>query len=150
MHYSHALTISYPLETTAATLLWALKMEALQDGQPLPVYANSLPPNREVANATGSTGPTVQDIHDFHYRVRVQESYSEPFLSASEQIFDLRTSSEGSQRFDEHWSRLVTCHDLCMMDDMPLRGPVYQLGSLCGQWSGRFAASWDSGPNMRC
>ena len=147
MLYSHTLTISYPLATTAAALLWALKMETLQDGQPLPAYANLLPPNREVANAAGSIGPTVQDIHDFHYRVRVQESYSGLFLSASEQISDLSTSSEGSQRFDEHWSRLVTCHDLCM-GDMPLRGPVYQLGSLCGQWSGRFAASRNLGPNL--
>ena len=140
MHYSHALTISYPLTSTAATLLWALQMEVHHDGQPLPAFAYKLPLNREVANATGRIGATVQDVYDFHYRVRVQESCSLQSLSASEQISDPRNSSEESRRFDEHWSRLVTCHDLCL-GDVPLRGTVYKLGSLCGRWSGRFAAS---------
>ncbi|KAK2462955.1 hypothetical protein APHAL10511_005007 [Amanita phalloides] len=137
VHYSHSLTIAYPLATTAATLLWTLQSESLQDGHPLPAALRSLPPNRDIANASGHRGPTFQDIHDFHYTVRIQEACSQRSLGASEEIFNLETSPEGSRQFDEDWSRLVACYDLCL-GDVPLRGPVYQPGSLCGRWSGRF------------
>ncbi|KAF8622009.1 hypothetical protein AX15_007363 [Amanita polypyramis BW_CC] len=131
VHYSHALTVSYPFATTAATLLWVMQAEVQQNEQSFPRGAHMLPHNREEANAVG---PTYEDIYDFHYRVRVQECYSRP---ASEQNLDPEIAAEGSRRFDEAWTRLVACHDPCL-GDVPLRGPVYKIGTLSGRWSGRF------------
>lgn len=139
VHYSHALTIAYPLATEAATLLWVLQAELRQDEQSFPRVAHSFPPNREIGNVTDWIGPTFEDIHDFHYHVRVNEpSGASTIVHTSEgDSHSPEPSVEGSRRYDEDWTRLVACHDL-QLGDMALRGPVYQIGSLHGCWAGRF------------
>jgi hypothetical protein len=133
LHYNHELTIAAPALTSAALLATTVRVEAIQDKSPLPPQASSLPPTREVANALGLTGKTLEDVRDFQYSVRTR------FLErCDEDADDSSSSSEivDSMRHDEDWYRLVCCFDP-WTDQETMRGKVYTLGTLSGSWDGR-------------
>src|SRR5271168_2382912 len=47
-------------------------------------------------------------------------------------------SENGSKHYDEDWSCLVRCQDLCVGDTpRALRATVFKLGSMTGSWAGR-------------
>jgi len=135
IHYSHELTLAAPVLTPSALLATIVRIEAMMDTSSLHPSAAYLPLNREMANALGQTGPTLEDVREFHYGTRtrfVDRCRIPPGADDS----DLALQS-GSARHDEDWSRLVSCHDP-WMDEPPLRGKVYTLGTLSGCWTGRF------------
>lgn len=133
-HYGHHLTISSPSLTSAALLGTLVRVEAVQDISPLPAEAMRLPPNRAAANALGITGQTLEDVQEFHYRVRTR------YLERSRQEKNAGNSTDtriiGSSRHDEEWHRLVCCYDL-WTDQPTMRGKVYTPGTLSGYWDGR-------------
>ena len=111
-----------------------MRIEAIQDISPLPAASRNLPPTREIANARGLTGKTLEDVMEFQYKVRTRflerctldEDGNE---SDSSEIID-------SERHDEDWYRLVCCYDP-WNDQAALRGKVWSPGTLSGSWNGR-------------
>lgn len=150
IHYSHQLILAVPLVTSAAVLVATVQIEAHQDADSHPRSAMSLPPNRPAADALGVTGPTLDDVLEFHYRTRIHlPQRCSPLINTlfeqeSKEEKDGETSSTsplmGSNRYDEDWSRLVSCYDP-WTGGTPLRGKVFRIGSLCGSWAGRFLVS---------
>jgi hypothetical protein len=135
VHYNHQLTIAAPSLTAAALLATSVRIEAIQDTSPLPAASRNLPPTREIADARGLTGKTLEDVREFQYRVRTR------FLercTLDEDGDESDSSSEivDSERHDEDWHRLVCCYDP-WNDQAVLRGKVWSPGTLSGSWDGR-------------
>ncbi|KIM85033.1 hypothetical protein PILCRDRAFT_817871 [Piloderma croceum F 1598] len=135
LHYNHQLTIAAPSLTSAALLAASVRIEAIQDISPLPAVSRNLPPTREIANARGLTGKTLEDVREFQYKVRTR------FLercTLDEDGNESGSSSEivDSERHDEDWYRLVCCYDP-WNDQAVLRGKVWSPGTLSGSWDGR-------------
>ncbi|PFH46019.1 hypothetical protein AMATHDRAFT_156930 [Amanita thiersii Skay4041] len=141
MHYSHPLMVSYPLSIYAATLLWTLESESCQDERTFNPPPHAVPRTR--GDVPGWDGPTLEDLYDFHFRVRLRqvESCAQQINDAqnddNDDETDIMTPIKGSRRFDEDWTRLVACYNPCL-SNIPLRGQVYRIGSLCGSWAGRY------------
>ena len=132
IHYSHELTLAAPVLTSPALLATTVRLGAVMDRTP-PQFPANFPLNREMANALGITGPTLEDVREFHYNIRprfVDRCHIYPDESD-------RATSSGSIRHDEDWSRLVSCHDPWMKEP-PLRGKVFTVGALSGCWTGRY------------
>lgn len=126
----------------AALLNYVLRIESMQTEANFPPHAFGLPRNRDDAIAQGlsNTGPTLEDIFDFHYKNRIPTM--NPCLinidtRFVEEFKEELCSENGSKRYDEDWSRLVGCRDL-RDGNSPLRGTVFKLGSMTGSWAGRF------------
>ena len=111
-----------------------VRLEAVQDVSPLSGEVLRLPANREIADAQGLTGRTLEDVQNFQYRVRT------PFLKPCPVDQEAAADSDelliDSARHDSDWYRLVSCYDLW---DGPrnLGGVVYTPGTLSGLWDGR-------------
>ena len=133
-HFGHELTVAAPLLTTAALLALTVRVEAYQDTTPLPPPTLQLPADREVANALGYRGPTLEDVREFNYGVRT--SFIDRCSSTLETLDSDSDSRWGSEQHDEDWNRVVACHDP-RIGNTSLRGMVYTLGTLSGCWSGR-------------
>jgi len=116
-------------------LATTVRVEAMMDTGTLLPRAANLPVNREMADAMGVTGPTHEDVREFHYGTRT------PFVDrcrispdASDEDGD---PESGSMRHDADWFRLVSCHDPWTKGP-PLRGKVFTPGAMTGCWTGRF------------
>ena len=101
---------------------------------PLSGTVLNLPANREIADAQGLSGRTLEDVQDFQYRVRT------PYLKPCPVNQNAAANSDeplvDSTRHDPDWYRLVSCYDLW---DGPrnMRGIIYHPGTLTGLWDGR-------------
>jgi len=146
VHYSHRLQVVAPVVAPAVVLSLTLQADSFQDVSSLPASVQNLPHNRASAIAQGVTGPTLEEIVDFHLENRVPTMESPLPVLETEYLENLSVSEKqteddshvgGSKRCDEDWYRLVACHDP-RDGDMPLRGMVYRLGSMVGSWAGRF------------
>ncbi|GLB44816.1 hypothetical protein LshimejAT787_1801530 [Lyophyllum shimeji] len=147
IHFSHRLMLPVPIVTSAAALLITVRTEALQTAHTFPASAYALPADRATANALNVAGPTLEDVSRFHFQERIHASSRctpniDVVFHDDDDIEDGRTGdetlspSDGSQRYEEDWSRLVNCYDPWAMPS-PLRGKVYTVGSLAGSWEGR-------------
>ncbi|KAL0945455.1 hypothetical protein HGRIS_000945 [Hohenbuehelia grisea] len=140
-HYGHDLTVAVPPVTSAAALAMTVRWETEQVRQGLPESINNFPQNRQEAIATGRRGMTVEDARAFHYDVRVrvpERCQLYPMgvdLGEEDEVSEWRPTSVGSKRWDEDWSRVVSCCKPWV--DSPLRGKVYTPGDLVGSWTGR-------------
>ncbi|KIK03002.1 hypothetical protein K443DRAFT_131626 [Laccaria amethystina LaAM-08-1] len=149
MHYSHKLKIAAPPVTAAATLSFTIRAEAAQDVSAFRTSA-TLPANRQIAISLGLTGPTLEDVHYFHHQNRIQSmdkppltlnfDFDEPSDDQSDdsdldEVVEF-TSESFSTRYDSDWYKMVSCYDP-LNGNLPLRGPVYKVGSLSGSWNGR-------------
>ncbi|CAA7267463.1 unnamed protein product [Cyclocybe aegerita] len=147
IHYSHPLKIVAPVISSAATLLLALQTEAFQDENSFPhAVRNELPLTRADAVAQGRTGPTVEDVEEFHYNVRIATARGPlppSIIRPPNHHFDREPMgvgdglAQGSQRYDSDWYRLVACHDIRVDNECTLRGVIYTPGSMTGSWEGR-------------
>ncbi|KAG5638538.1 hypothetical protein H0H81_012038 [Sphagnurus paluster] len=139
IHFSHRLTLTVPLVTSAAALLTTAYTEALQTCETFPFSAYTQPVDRATADALGSSGPTLQNILEFHFQERIHKPpqcnpdvniiYEDQIESDSE----VHSPLNGSSKYDEDWFRLVNCYD-ARAAPSPLRGTVYRPGSLAGTW----------------
>ncbi|KAF9460340.1 hypothetical protein BDZ94DRAFT_1284000 [Collybia nuda] len=144
IHYSHKLKLVVPLAVSAAVLITTVRTEELQDWRTFPEPAPSMPLDRGAADTLGVAGPTVEDISSFHFQERISvPRQAVPAIDLSFDQFSPEgtieippSGSEGSERYDEDWSRLVACHDP-WMGPTPLRGKMFTPGSLVGSWEGR-------------
>ncbi|KAF8813497.1 hypothetical protein BYT27DRAFT_7335105 [Phlegmacium glaucopus] len=145
IHYSHTLKISAPVATPAALLNYVLRIESMQTEATFPPHASSLPRNRADAIAQEFTGPTLEDIMDFHYENRIPTMNRCTTIIDTQFVEDLDEEEllleHGSKRYDEDWNRLVGCQDL-RISDTPLRGTVFKVGSMTGSWAGRFLVAF--------
>lgn len=125
IHYlGHKLKLAVPPLTSAALLNFVVRQEAWQDTVPLPSRIALLPATREEATARGLGTPalTQEDVREFHYHTRTR--------------FFPHDQDSVSEHFDKDWFRLVACHTPSAVE-RPLKGIVYPLGTLVGNWSGR-------------
>ena len=125
IHYlGHKLKLAVPPLTSAALLNFVVRQEAWQDTVPLPSRIALLPATREEAIARDLRTPalTQEDVREFHCHTRTR------FFHHSQGIT--------SERLDKDWFRLVACHTPSAVE-RPLKGIVYSLGALVGNWSGR-------------
>ncbi|KAG8212957.1 hypothetical protein J3R82DRAFT_11323 [Butyriboletus roseoflavus] len=125
IHYlGHKLRLAVPPLTSAALLNFVVRQEAWQDTVPLPLRIALLPATREEATTRGLATPalTQEDVREFHYHTRTR------FFPHNQDIT--------SEQFDKDWFRLVACHTPSAVE-RPLKGIVYPLGTLVGNWSGR-------------
>jgi len=143
IHYSHSITLSAPIISSAAMLAWTARTEKRYGNDE--VLIQSLPETR----AAGRMGPTRQDMRSFtQLRIQLPQSL-DPFRNLdcsydrlAEKLFDDRSDDavdelfvgEGSTTMDPDWYRLVSCH-ACPAARM--RGAVYSLGSSIGLFGGR-------------
>ncbi|RDB25822.1 hypothetical protein Hypma_006293 [Hypsizygus marmoreus] len=145
-HYGHELTLAAPTLTCAATLVTTVLFEALSNSQTFPNNAYHLPADRASAGPN-FVGPTLEDLLRFHFDERIHvPGRCAPTLDLN---FDQGDSEEelksetnppslcGSKRYDEDWSRLVSCHDPRLVTPSPLRGIMFTIGCLAGSWEGR-------------
>lgn len=146
VHYSHRLQIAAPVVAPAVVLSLTLQADSFQDASNIPLTARNLPHDRASAIAGGMSGPTLDDIVDFHLKNRVPTMESSLPLLETEYVENLNVCEKededdpdvrGSKSCDEDWYRMVACHDP-RDGDAPLRGVVYKLGSIGGSWAGRF------------
>lgn len=125
IHYlGHKLKLAVPPLTPAALLNFVVRQEAWQDTVPLPSRIAQLPVTREEATARGLATPalTQEDVREFHYHTRTR------FFQHNQGIT--------SEQLDKDWFRLVACHTPSAIG-RPLKGIIYPLGTLVGNWSGR-------------
>lgn len=101
-----------------------MRQEAWQDTVPLPSHIALLPATREeaIARDLGAPALTQEDVREFHLHTRTR------FFQPNQEIT--------SERLDKDWFRLVACHTPSAIE-RPLKGIVYSLGTLVGNWSGR-------------
>lgn len=128
IHYcGHQLQLAVPPLTPAALLNYLVRCESRQDGAPLHPSVVDLPATREEALARGIASPslTQEDVAEFHYRTRTH-FFNNP----------RERGHSPSEPLDLEWFRLVSCHDLWDIE-RPLRGIVYSLGTMVGNWCGR-------------
>lgn len=128
IHYSHKLTIAAPLLVQAATLLYTAHVEELQTSLVLQFPSGSTPTAQERA------------VNEFHYETRlqmVQKNASIQFRRCFDSNCVAGANREcPSVQMDEDWYRIISCHSL-RMGAYPLRGIVFQPGTLAGSWKGR-------------
>ncbi|KAG6335185.1 hypothetical protein ID866_3911 [Astraeus odoratus] len=126
-YYGHRLQLAVPPLTPAALLNFLVRREARQDSIPLNPQVADLPANRAEAAARGIASPsfTQADVREFHYGTRTH--YFKHHAS---------DNSDRSLQLDTEWFRLVSCYNLWDIE-RPLRGVVYSLGTLVGDWHGR-------------
>ncbi|KAF8840207.1 hypothetical protein BDN67DRAFT_968916 [Paxillus ammoniavirescens] len=126
-YFGHKLNIAVPPVTPAALLNFAVRREYWQDNSVLPARISDLPATREEAIARNLPSPrlTQEDVREFYYLTRTR-------------FFEYNHNSQGvtSERLDKEWFRLVACHTPWAVD-RPLKGVVYPLGTLVGNWCGR-------------
>ncbi|KAH0833351.1 hypothetical protein J3R83DRAFT_12422 [Lanmaoa asiatica] len=125
IHYlGHKLKLAVPPLTSAALLNFAVRREAWQDRVSLPSHIALLPATREEAFARGLVTPalTQEDVREFHCRTRTR--------------FFQHNRGITSEQLDQDWFRLVACHTPSAIG-RPLKGIVYPLGTLVGNWNGR-------------
>jgi hypothetical protein len=126
-YFGHKLHIAVPPLTPAALLNFAVRREYWQDNSVLPPRISDLPATREEAIARNLPSPrlTQEDVREFYYLTRTR-------------FFEYNHNSQGvtSERLDKEWFRLVACHTPWAVD-RPLKGVVYPLGTLVGNWCGR-------------
>lgn len=125
VHYlGRKLKLAVPPLTPAAFLNFVVRQEAWQHTIPLPSRIALLPATREEALARGLRAPalTQKDVQEFHYDTRTRLFQRGPGVT--------------SERLDKDWFRLVACHTPSAVE-RPLKGIVYSLGTLVGNWSGR-------------
>ncbi|KAF8552044.1 hypothetical protein OG21DRAFT_1511976 [Imleria badia] len=123
IHYlGHKLKLAVPPLTSAALLNFAVRQEAWQDTVPLPSHIALLPATREEATARDLPTPalTQEDVREFHLHTRTRFFQHQGITS---------------ERLDKDWFRLVACHTPSAVE-RPLKGIVYSLGTLVGNWSG--------------
>ncbi|KAH7884774.1 hypothetical protein F5I97DRAFT_1500273 [Phlebopus sp. FC_14] len=128
LHYcGHRLTLAVPPLTSAALLTFVVRREATQDNVPLPHVLSELPATRADAIAGGLPSPalTQEDVREFHFGTRTH-------------FFDRNHTYKGtaSEQLDADWFRLVACHKPRAIE-RPLKGIMYPLGTLAGNWCGR-------------
>lgn len=145
IHYSHTLKLAVPLATTAAALLTTVRTEELQDLNTFPEAANSMPVDRAAAIASGREGPTFEDVSSYHFKERIHvPQRNAPLFDLDFDQYNSESTVEpslrGSARYDEDWSRLVSCLDP-WMGPIALRGKMFTPGSLVGSWEGRLLVS---------
>ena len=148
VHYSHRLQIAAPVVAPAVVLSLTVQADSFQDVSNLPPTAQNLPHDRASAIAQGVSGPTLDEIVDFHLKNRIPTTESFFPVLETEYVEDFDANKEiegdsdigGSKSCDNDWYRLVACHDP-RDGDMPLRGVVYGPGSITGSWAGRFQVS---------
>ncbi|KAI6039866.1 hypothetical protein EDC04DRAFT_2567997 [Pisolithus marmoratus] len=129
VHYcGHQLQLAVPPLTPPALLNYLVRREARQDNAPLHPQVAELPATRQEAAARGISSPalTQEDVAEFHYHTRTH-FFNNPRLPGGRSL---------SETLDTEWFRLVSCHDLWDIE-RPLRGIVYSLGTLVGNWCGR-------------
>ncbi|KAF9223345.1 hypothetical protein BS17DRAFT_796036 [Gyrodon lividus] len=126
-YFGHKLSLAVPPLTPAALLNFAVRREAWQDKIPLHPRIANLPATREEAIAQNLSSPmlTQEDVREFHYHTRTR-------------FFERNCGSQGvtSEPLDKEWFRLVACSSPWAVE-RPLKGVVYPLGTLVGNWSGR-------------
>lgn len=124
-YYGRQLRLAVPPLTAAALLNFVVRREARQDNTSLQI--SNLPATRQEAIARGFPSPslTQEDIREFHYHTRTHYF--------KQQLNDGGTLSE---QLDKEWFRMASCHDIWAIE-RPLRGVVYSLGTLVGDWCGR-------------
>ncbi|KAG9315384.1 hypothetical protein JVU11DRAFT_4531 [Chiua virens] len=121
-YLGHKLNLAVPPLTSAALLSFVVRREAWQDTVPLSSRISRLPTTRQEAISRDLVPPslTQEDVRDFHYHTRTR-------------FFQHDVTSE---RLDKDWFRLVGCHTPSA-EERRLKGIVYPLGTLVGNWSGR-------------
>ncbi|PBL04335.1 hypothetical protein ARMGADRAFT_50007 [Armillaria gallica] len=151
VHYWQSLTIAAPVLTPIALLSWTVRQEMYQQAHPLDHnFLDQFPTDRHTANAFGVTGPTVEDLTEFH---QLRICSPGPLLLPPHTTFDTYDSfhtdddnhedeedprqPRGSMRYEQDWYRQVSCYDPFALPGA-LRGPVFSLGSLTGSWAGRW------------
>jgi hypothetical protein len=125
------------------------RVQIIEQANPPNLDALGLPADRAAANAMGIGGPTRADIVEFRNLkiaapercpLELDQCFADDFVNEEGQVQDdLRKGIPltGSARYDTDWYRLVSCLDP-WSPPSPLRGIVYQLGSIAGSWAGRF------------
>ncbi|KAL4062895.1 hypothetical protein J3A83DRAFT_1498675 [Scleroderma citrinum] len=126
-YYGRQLQLAVPPLTPVALLNLLVRHEAAQDIAPLSSGVSNLPATREEAIARGYPSPslTQADVKEFYYHTRTQ------FLNQQ-----FKDGMRFSEQLDNEWFRIASCHDIWAIE-RPLRGVVYSLGTLVGDWSGR-------------
>ncbi|KAF9238529.1 hypothetical protein BU15DRAFT_88368 [Melanogaster broomeanus] len=126
-YFGHRLNLAVPPLTPAALLNFAVRREAWQDTVPLPSRIANLPATREEAILRNITSPmlTQEDVREFHCHTRTR-------------FFERNHGGRGvaSEQLDKEWFRLVGCYTPWAIE-RPLKGIVYPLGTLVGNWCGR-------------
>ena len=126
-YYGRPLRLAAPPLAPAALLNFLVRCEARQDNATLPPIVSALPATREEAIARGYPSPslTQEDVREFHYHTRIHYF--------NQELYD---GEDPSESLDKEWFRMVSSHDLWAVE-RPLRGVVYSLGTLIGDWCGR-------------
>ncbi|KAJ8520732.1 hypothetical protein ONZ45_g2457 [Pleurotus djamor] len=135
-HYTHPLTLSLPLLSTSATLLYISRGETNLDERG-PPDTSRMPSSREEADLVGvrATAGDVREAWGVRVGVPCVERGEEDDADGEDEEEE---EEEESRKYDTDWSRLVSCYDPWNEEESPLRGPVYRPGTLSGTWSGRF------------
>ena len=95
-----------------------------RDNATLPPIMSALPANQEEVIARGYPSPslTQEDVRQFHYHTQIHYF--------NQELYD---GENPSKPLDKKWFRMVSSHDLWAVE-RPLRGIVYSLGTLIGDW----------------
>lgn len=125
IHYlGRKLKLAVPPLTPAAFFNFVVRQEAWQDTSPLPSHTAHLPATREEAIDRNLVTPalTQEDFREFQYHTRTR--------------FFQQNRGASSEQLDQDWFRLVGCHTPSAVK-RPLKGIVYSLGTMVGNWTGR-------------